>query len=200
MSKAESGRLGVQHWALGTESGCLGPGYLALACLGVILGTWALILGAWRPVLLLQLSQACSRLKPIVNHRYLYTKSKPRTCEGGLGAQALKTGAWALGLKSVVHYRLLYTDAKPQMLAFKCNLKNIIWSFVAQVIPLLVQRGHAGKLTKTHGHLGIKVERLGAHFFASRAQNQRLGIQGWCLGIGVGGEMMGERLGASMDA
>ncbi|MED6210998.1 hypothetical protein PIB30_069443 [Stylosanthes scabra] len=92
------------------------------------------------------------------------------------------------GLKPVVHYRLLYIDAKPRMLAFKCSWKHLIWSYVTRVIPFLVQRGHAGKLTKTHGRLGIKVERLGAHFFASRAQNQRLGIQGWCLGVGVGGK------------
>ncbi|MED6176953.1 hypothetical protein PIB30_093198, partial [Stylosanthes scabra] len=30
----DSGRLGVQHWALGVEFGRLGAGYLALACLG----------------------------------------------------------------------------------------------------------------------------------------------------------------------
>ncbi|MED6226134.1 hypothetical protein PIB30_100543, partial [Stylosanthes scabra] len=57
----------------------------------------------------------------------------------------------------------------PRMLAFKCNWNHIIWSYVAQVIPIFVHRGHAEKLTKTHGCLGIKVERLGARFLASKA-------------------------------
>ncbi|MED6160950.1 hypothetical protein PIB30_056139 [Stylosanthes scabra] len=179
---ASVGRLGIGGWALKTGVGCVfwvcgsvcGPPGASFGHLGVGCVLWVCWECVWAP------------------RRQLWAPGRwccgaRRWCGCVRGASALVLGAWApslsavlsrgvSGLKPIVNYRLLYIDVKHQILAFKYNWNHIIWSYVAQVIPVLVHRGHAEKLTKTHGRLGIKVERLGAHFLTSKAQNQRLGV------------------------